>query len=393
MRPLTSLQIYQAISILVFLVMIVSLTGLSCTTANTDQSQKTPDSQQQSPGNASSNVAPTPPSPPPPVIPTPPPATQPPVQPAPAIPAVSYPDSTALITVQASQMVLAIDDLGTGWVKGIAVSPAISKATSYSHVYFSKGSAFPPVIQNTVAVYRSIEIAGNVYEQEKPANVSLTNPNIGNECFFNNTVPLDKKLVFRRNNVVVWIWLQNDKSGDIESYARIVDKKIAASLIPSIPVPASSPPSQPSPPVPATPVTPAVTGVVNKQAYQMVLDLSDMGSGWNKGNASPSVKQQASSTCHVYYSKGTAYAPGVQNSTAVYRTVELAKSVFEKEKPSGTKLSFPGIGDECFLNDSVALDKKLVFRKDNVIVWIWVQQYIEGDIEGYARIVEQKIRR
>jgi len=40
------------------------------------------------------------------------------------------------------------------------------------------------------------------------------------------TVPINKLLVFRKVNVVVWIWLQNDKKGELEPYARIVEQRI-----------------------------------------------------------------------------------------------------------------------------------------------------------------------
>jgi hypothetical protein len=33
----------------------------------------------------------------------------------------------------------------------------------------------------------------------------------------------------------------------------------------------------------------------------------------------------------------------------------------------------------------------LVFRKGNVVVWVWLKQYKTGDIQGYAKIVENKM--
>jgi hypothetical protein len=39
----------------------------------------------------------------------------------------------------------------------------------------------------------------------------------------------------------------------------------------------------------------------------------------------------------------------------------------------------------------VSIDRLLVFRKGNVVAWIWLKQYKSGDIEGYASTVEKKI--
>ncbi len=391
MKLINTRKTLPAFCLLLCLITTVFLFTAACTDEKTQPSQGTPASQPpvQTTPPPSTTI---PPTPTPPAQTTTPPAQTPPVTPPPSKNPV---DTSATVTVQASQLSLTLDDLGPGWTKGSAASAPVRQAISYSHVYFSQGSAFPPVIQNTVAVYRTIENASDAYEKEKTATASTSNPNIGNECFLNDSVPRDKKLVFRKSNIVVWIWMQQYVSGDIESYARIVEKRIANSLVPSIPVPASTPssplPSQPAPAQPpaANPVD--TTALIKKQAYQMVLTLSDMGPGWSKGNASPPAKQQASSTCHMYFSKGTAFAPGVQNTTAVYRTVEMANVAFEKEKPTSASLSYPNIGDACFLSDTLPLDKKLVFRKNNVVVWIWVQQYAEGDIEGYAKTVEQKI--
>jgi hypothetical protein len=286
-------------------------------------------------------------------------------------------------------MTLTIDDMGPGWTLGNAVAPAIQQATSFSHVYYTQGSSYAPGVQNTVAVYRSIAVAENSYAKEKQANPVVSNPGIGDECLLNDSVPINKTLVFRKNNVVAWLWLKQYKDGDIERYARIVEQRILASAAP----PVSPQPSQqvqpPASPLPA-PAKPA-DGLIPKQAYQMVLTLEDMGQGWIKGNVSPPAYRDSTSSSQVSYSQGSNFAPTVQNSVVVYRGVEAAVKAFAGAKPSGVSLSFPTIGDECFLNDSVAIDRLLVFRKGNVVVWIWLKQHKTGDIEGYARTVEKKI--
>ena len=308
-------------------------------------------------------------------------------------------DATTLITRQASQMTLTIDDMGPGWTLGNAVAPAIQQATSFSHVYYTQGSSYAPGVQNTVAVYRSIAVAENSYAKEKQANPSVSSPGIGNECLLNDSAPINKVLVFRKNNVVVWLWLKQYQEGDIERYARMLEQRIT----PSTPLPASPGPSsqQASTPPPQAPVEPSaglqptiakpVNGLVTKQAYEMVLTKEDMGPGWVKGNVSPPAIRESTSSSHVYYSQGSSFAPAVQNTVAVYRDIQAAINAYASVKPSGVSLLYPDIGDECFLNDSVAINMLLVFRKGNVVVWIWLKQYKTGDIEGYARTVEKRV--
>ena len=381
------------------------LLGGACANSSVSQPQGNPGEQ---PGEAVVPPDLTPPvSPVPPVEPLPPPpipeppaqadqeSTQPPPDTNP--PPGNSLDATTLITKQASQMKLTIDDMGPGWTLGNAVAPAIQQVTSSSHVYYTQGSSYAPGVQNTVAVYRSIASAVNAYDKERQANLSASSPGIGDECLLNDSVPINKLLVFRKNNVVVWLWLKQYKEGDIERYARIVEQRIIASAaLPASPEPssqtASTPPQQVQPPdnpLPA-PAKPA-DGLIPKQSYQMVLTMEDMGPGWIKGNVSPPAYRDSTSSSQVSYSQGSNFAPTVQNSVVVYRGVEAAVKAFAGAKPSGVSLSFPTTGDECFLNDSVGIDRLLVFRKGNVVVWIWLKQHKTGDIEGYARTVEKKI--
>jgi len=336
----------------------------------------------------------------PPTLPgTPAPADQAPSQTPPGStpPPVSALDATTLITKQASQMTLTIDDMGQGWTRGNAVAPAIQQVTSSSHVYYTQGSSYAPGVQNTVAVYRSIAGAENSFAREKQANLSTSNPGIGTECLLNDSVPINKLLVFRKNNVVVWVWLKQYKEGDIERYARIVEQRITPVPIPVSPEPPSqtvtTPPQEVlvEPSAVIQPIINPVNGLVKKQSYQMVLTMEDMGQGWIKGNVSPSANRDSTSSSQVSYSQGANFAPTVQNSVVVYRSIQAAIKAYAAARPAGPTLSYPAIGDESFLNDSVPIDRLLVFRKGNVVVWVWLKQYKTGDIQGYAKIVENKM--
>lgn len=307
-------------------------------------------------------------------------------------------DATTLITKQASTMTLTLQDMGQGWAQGTAVPGAIRQTSSFSHAYFTQGSAYAPSVQNTVAVYRSISAAESAYASEKKTNAASSNPGIGNECLVNDSVPINKLLIFRQNNIVVWLWLKQYKEGDIERYGRIVEQRIISVATASIqqPAPAVTPPAEQTPAEPPAStqpegITKSTEGLVTKQAYEMVLTKEDMGSEWIKGNVSPPSYRGSTSSSTVSYSRGTSFAPTVQNTVVVYRDVKLAQDAYASAKPASVTLSNPSIGDECFLNNSVAIDRLLVFRKSNVVVWLWLKQDKTGDIEGYARTVEQKI--
>ncbi len=381
------------------------LSGAGCANGATSQPHGNPDSGQPATPPASTQPL----SPAPAVKPVPPPSVPAaPDQPdaASTLPApnanttpANTPDATALITRQAYQMTLTLDDMGSGWAQGNAIAPAIQQVSSSSHVYYTQGSSYAPGVQNTVAVYRSIAGANNAYAKEKEANPSTSNPAIGDECLLNDSLPINKLLIFRKSNVVVWIWLKQYKEGDIEHYARIVEQRITASAsLPVSPVPSFQVPSTPAQQVPVeTPggpqsaVATSANGLITKQAYQMVLTMGDMGTGWIKGNVSPPAKSNSLSSSQVAYSQGANFAPTVQNTVVVYRGIDAAINAYDVAKPSGVSLSNPAIGDECFLNNSVAIDRLLLFRKGNVVVWVWLKQYKSGDIEGYARTVEKKI--
>ncbi len=132
-----------------------------------------------------------------------------------------------IVTIEASQLSLQLEDFDVGWIESTAESTTKEGALSAYHVYYHEGSSlFPSVIQSTIVVYPTIDIAQQVYLDEKPTNISLDDPDVGNESFLDVSVPMQEYLVFRENNVVVWIWLQQDLTEDIKRYAQIVEKKI-----------------------------------------------------------------------------------------------------------------------------------------------------------------------
>jgi len=140
------------------------------------------------------------------------------------------PTPTQLISKDASELVLTIADFKPGWVQ-LGAEPTTKEGAQTAYdVEFYDGSLLrktPPVIQNTIAVYPSIEQAQEVYLSEVPKNVSLENPKIGDESFLDISIPISKRLVFRKSNVVVWIWLQQDMFGDVKPYAKIIEKRIS----------------------------------------------------------------------------------------------------------------------------------------------------------------------
>ncbi len=369
----------------------------ACASSNTTQSQTNA-------GQQSEDT--TPPVTIPPISPTPPsnsPSTsaqnqQVPSQPAPVTNPPSALDSTTVITKQASIMTLTLQDVGPGWALGTMIPPAIQQAMSFSSSYFTQGSAYAPSIQNQVAVYRSIANAESAYAKEQQTYSASSNPGIGDECLVNDSVAINKVLIFRKNNVVAWIWLKQYKEGDIEQYGRLVEQKIIAAATtpiqqpaPAVTTPVEQTPAESSANYEPVTITKSMEGLVTKQAYDMVLSMDDMGSGWIKGNVFPPSYRYSTSSSSVSYFRGAAYAPTVQNTVVVYREIKMAQDAYENARPANATLTNPSIGDECFLNNSVLIDKLLVFRKSNVVVWVWLKQDKTGDIENYARIVEKKI--
>jgi pyruvate/2-oxoglutarate dehydrogenase complex dihydrolipoamide acyltransferase (E2) component len=153
------------------------------------------------------------------------------------------------------------------------------------------------------------------------------------------------------------------------------------------PIVTVTPPAQPVPTVSA----PAAENLIRREANTMTLTLNDMGPGWLKGNSVQASKGEVSSSSSVHYYKGTSFSPVVQNTVAVYRSMSSAMSAYAKEEANQATVTHPSFGNECFLNDSVAINKVLVFRKENVVVWIWLQQDKKGDIEQYANILAPRI--
>ena len=170
------------------------------------------------------------------------------------------------------------------------------------------------------------------------------------------------------------------------------DSTPATTPVTPVATPPQQTPSQPSNPPPVSSLDSST--LITKQAYQLVLTLADMGTGWMQSSASSPSRQQVTSSSHMSFTKGSSFSPIVQSMVSVFRTVEAAQNAYTAEKPTNTAaiaLSYPSIGDECFLNDSVSVNKVVVFRKNNVVAWIIVQQDKTADPLPYARTVEQRI--
>jgi len=136
-----------------------------------------------------------------------------------------------LITKDASELVLTVDDLESGWVLIVDRSETQPNADSAYYVQFRTGSdalANPPTLDNKVAVYPNVGSAQSALNDEKPKDVSLEYPDIGDASFFDTSNPLAQKLVFRENNVLVWVTLYNDTLNSPESYAEKVEQRILA---------------------------------------------------------------------------------------------------------------------------------------------------------------------
>ena len=146
--------------------------------------------------------------------------------PAKPIPTVVPPELENIVKTEACKMTITLQDMGPGWIKGNPVPPSRGEVISACTVHYYMGSSFSPVLQNTVAVYRSLSYAQRAYAKEEASHINKTHPPFGDECFMDTSVPINKLLVFRKVNVVVWIWLQNDKKGELEPYARIVEQRI-----------------------------------------------------------------------------------------------------------------------------------------------------------------------
>ena len=139
---------------------------------------------------------------------------------------------------------------------------------------------------------------------------------------------------------------------------------------------------------PAAPIT--------KTPDEMVLKTTDLkGDGWKRKESVPVPEHGAEYAYQVAFSResttGSAYdKERVSCKVALYYKEAEAHSAFLTFKNDQVSM-VPGIGDEAFLDTRPVINgKSLVFREDNVIAWLWLSS--DGDIEIYARIVEDRIK-
>jgi len=178
------------------------------------------------------------------------------------------------MAVDASELVLTIADFEPGWMQvdggqvteegaQFAYYVSFVKVSSYGYlptvqntvaiypsIDLAKSYGYLPTVQNTVAIYPSIDLAKQIYQDEKPDNISLEYPDIGDDCFSYSLIWAEKILVFRQSNVVVWLWLALDPFGDIKPYGRIIEERISQKIkpLPPIPSPTPTPTLTPTPP-------------------------------------------------------------------------------------------------------------------------------------------------
>jgi len=137
-------------------------------------------------------------------------------------------EETILIGTDASELVLKIDDFEPGWVLSGERS-AVDEYEGAQSAYFIKyinrdftGS----LVQSTVIVYPTVETAKSKFEENKPENISLEKPNIGDDAFCDVSIPSVESLWFRERNVLVSIWTYQTYLDDAESYAEIIEGRI-----------------------------------------------------------------------------------------------------------------------------------------------------------------------
>lgn len=133
------------------------------------------------------------------------------------------PEAPQLITKNASEMVLTLDDFEAGWT--LSSSEDMTAATVGSQsAYKVTFQQMYTVVRNEVTVYSSIDAARTAYAEKVPTSVPVYHPSIGDECLLDvSKSPYVETLVFRENNVVVSVYANE---GESESYARKVEAKI-----------------------------------------------------------------------------------------------------------------------------------------------------------------------
>jgi hypothetical protein len=129
--------------------------------------------------------------------------------------------TSGLITRDASELTLTLDDFEAGWRQG--ADNNVTKPGAQSAHFVNFDNLYTSVVQNQVEVYPTVDLAKEAYTQRVPPNISLAHPSIGEECFLDVSKVLYETLVFRDANVVVWIWVVYDNA---EPYAQKVAAKI-----------------------------------------------------------------------------------------------------------------------------------------------------------------------
>lgn len=137
--------------------------------------------------------------------------------------------TTALITTDASQLVLLPSDMPVGW----ALTGQTTEGGYYSTDFVSTESGFTTVLVCRLKVFPSIDEAKNEYSAQLSSaqtTYSLTNPGIGQEAFAYAQPGAGYRCLFRELNVVgetdMSTALYGGSLDETISWARLLDNKI-----------------------------------------------------------------------------------------------------------------------------------------------------------------------
>jgi len=137
-------------------------------------------------------------------------------------------------------------------------------------------------------------------------------------------------------------------------------------------------------------------GPVTTMPPEMVLKITDLkGDSWMLTESEPVSEHGAEYAYQVAFSRETSQSPAVGKEmvsckAALYYHEGEAHEGFLAAIKSDVPTTGLKFGDEAFLDTRPVINgKALIFREDNVVVWIWMNY--DGDIESLAKIVEERI--
>ncbi len=132
-----------------------------------------------------------------------------------------------LITANASKLVLSSSDVRPGWVRSADRMTDGRDTESACSVSFQYNIGVPPLnMSNRVAVYPDVDTAEQAYEKIAYQDDSVDNCDIGDECLLDVSTEKNTFLLFRENNVIVQLWINEDRFNEVTTYANIIEKRM-----------------------------------------------------------------------------------------------------------------------------------------------------------------------